>query len=112
MALKALINQDGAQFVDHFRTGLEIACTGHQLSYAYTLTHISRICLTSVEVQVPTPRGGGGGGAADANVKTLAPPKPSTPPNRGSCGHFNKARRWFFFHLLECQFYCRVLLSE
>lgn len=89
--LDAFINQVGTQLVDRFRAVLESTDTGCQVPCRCTLKHISCIRKTSVKVQAPTSHGGGERGAADANLSTPAPPKPFTPPAKGSRDRSKKA---------------------
>lgn len=91
-ALDVFIDQVDDQLWDPFRTGQINAYAGGQLLFPHTLTHVSGVDATSVEVQIPISPGGEGGGSAATNPSALVPPKPSTPPAKASSGRSKKAR--------------------
>lgn len=66
--------------MDRLCARLEGACTGSQLSCLYTLTNISGIGASSVEVQGLNPHGGADENAGDVNPSTPVPSKQSAPP--------------------------------
>lgn len=79
--------------VDRFRTGLQEAYAGTQLSFLCTLTHVSGVGSGSVEEQSSVSPAGEAWGSAATNSTAPVPPKTSTRPARRSGGRFRKVRR-------------------
>lgn len=87
--------------MDRFCTELGRIYAGSQLAFPYTLTRMSGIGATIVEVRGPAPPGGEVADAAGTKPSTPIPPKPSTHPAKGSRSRSKKAHRYCDSHHLR-----------